>query len=274
MQRSTVSETSSPVKVLIVDDEPSAREIIREMLTDEERSGAVTIVGECGTGHAAVDAIREAKPDVAFLDVQMPEMDGLTVLSTLSPEQLPLVIFVTAYDRYAISAFEVQALDYLLKPFDRERFDQAFARAKRALERERTSDLSERIMAFMEDRNAPSRVSAPPQYIERLAIKADGRVLFVRAEEVEWIKAEGNYVSLHIGKRAYLFRETISSLEAQLDPHKFRRIHRSTIVNIDCITELQAMFRGEYRVLVRGGAELKLSHNYRDNLRQQLGGAL
>lgn len=270
-----MTKDTSPLRILIVDDEPSAREIVREMLADALLSGDVEIVGECEDGHSAARAIQTKKPDLVFLDVQMPETDGFSVLSALPPDQLPLVIFVTAYDQYALRAFDVHALDYLLKPFDRERFDQAFERARHMLRRERASELNERILTFLEERNTPqSSTQAQQQYLERLVVKTDGRVFFLRADEVEWIEAEGNYVSLHVGKKAYLFREAISTLATQLDPRKFRRIHRSTIVNIDCIRELQPMFRGEYRVVMRDGTQLKLSHNYRDNLQQQLGGAL
>jgi two-component system LytT family response regulator len=266
---------TSPLRILIVDDEPSAREIVHEMLAEAIKQGEVEIVGECEDGRSAIRAIRATKPDLVFLDVQMPEMDGFAVLSALPVDQLPLIIFVTAYDQYALRAFNVHALDYLLKPFDRERFDQAFERARHTLARERASEMNERILMLLEERGASHLQSTTQKvYLERLVVKTDGRVFFLRAEEIEWIEAEGNYVSLHVGKKAYLFREAISQLATQLDPSKFRRIHRSTIVNIDCIRELQPMFRGEYRVVMRDGTELKLSHNYRTNLQQQLGGAL
>ena len=264
-----MTKAPDTVRVLIVDDEPAAREFVREMLDDEVRNGTVQIVGECQDGPAALESIRAKKPDVVFLDVQMPEMDGFEVLSVLHPDELPCVIFVTAYDQYALRGFEVHALDYLLKPFDRKRFDQAFDRAKKLLARERTSELSERILTLLEDRQA----SLKP-YLDRFVIKSDGRVFFLSASEIGWIAAEGNYVSLHVGKTTYLFRDAISSLETQLDPQKFRRIHRSTIVNIDCIRELEPMFRGEYLVVMKDGTKLKLSHNYRDNLQQQLAGVL
>ena len=264
-----MTNTATPVRVLIVDDEPAARELVREMLKDELHNGTVEVVGECADGRAAVEAIPSMKPDVVFLDVQMPEMDGFAVLSALPTQQLPLVIFVTAFDQYALRAFEVHALDYLLKPFDRERFNQAFERARQTIIRERKGELTERILSLLEERGSqPAEVAPAQQFLERLVIKTDGRVFFLRADEIEWIEAEGNYVSLHVGKRAYLFREAISSLETQLDPNRFRRIHRSTIVNIDCIKELQPMFRGEYLIIMRDGKELKLSHSYRDRLQQ------
>lgn len=270
-----MTKVASPIRVLIVDDEPAGREIVREMLTGAVRRGEVEIIGESEDGRTAVGSIQSLRPDLVFLDVQMPEMDGFTVLSALPLEQLPFVIFVTAYDQYALRAFEVHALDYLLKPFDRERFEQAFDRAKRSLALERASDIHERILSFLESRGATdSQIQTPQPYLERLVIKTDGRVFFLRADEIEWIEAEGNYVSLHTKQRVYLFREAISTLETQLDARQFRRIHRSTIVNIDCVRELQPMFRGEYRVIMRDGTELKLSQTYRDNLQQQLGGML
>lgn len=257
------------LRVLLVDDEPAARDLVREMLADEVKPGRVQIVGECKDGLEAVEAIRSKRPDVVFLDVQMPGMDGFEVLAALPADEIPCVIFVTAYDQYALRGFEVHALDYLLKPFDRKRFDQAFARAKQMVARERSSELSERILTLLGE-----RPPAPKPQLDRFVIKTDGRVFFLPAKEIEWIGAEGNYVSLHVGQACHLFREAISSLEGQLDPQKFRRIHRSTIVNIDCIRELQPMFRGEYLVIMKDGTKLKLSHNYRDNLQQQLTGAL
>jgi two-component system LytT family response regulator len=270
-------ESSAPPRILIVDDEPSAREILREMLNDEVQTAAVEIIGECADGRSAVSLIQAAKPDIVFLDVQMPETDGFGVLSALSAEPLPIIIFVTAYDQYALRAFEVHALDYLLKPFDRERFDQAFKRAKTLLSQKRAGNLNDRIIALLEERNSVPAVaqSAPsPQFLERLIIKAEGRVFFLRVEEIEWIEAEGNYVALHAGKKAYLFREAISVLETRLNPLAFQRIHRSTIVNIDCIKELQPMFRGEYSVVMHDGTQLKLSHSYRGKLQKHLGGLL
>jgi two-component system LytT family response regulator len=265
-----MTSQSTPIRVLIVDDEPSARELLREMLVERVLSGEVEIIGECDNGPEAVEKIRALKPDLVLLDIQMPEVNGFDVLSELRSD-LPLIIFVTAYDEYAVRAFEVHALDYLLKPFDRERFEMAFGRLKRLITLERTSDLGEPILSMLEERD--TRESAffsehPSRCLERLIVRTDGRVFFLKANEIEWIGAEGNYVSLHVGQKCYLFRQTISTLEAQLDQRKFRRIHRSTIVNIDYIKELHPMFRGEYRVVMRDGTELKLSHSYRDRLQQ------
>lgn len=260
--------STSPLRVLIVDDEAAARELLREMLADEASEARIEIIGECADGQNALRAIKDLRPDLVLLDVQMPELDGFGVLAALAPDEMPHVIFTTAYDSYAVNAFEVHALDYLLKPFDEERLYEALRRARREIERSGQDGIAERVVSLLETR------SARPKYAERLAVKDGSRVFFLRADEIEWIGAEGNYVALHVGKRAHLLRHSITQIEAELDPHRFRRIHRSTIVNIDRIRELRPLFRGEYEVILRDGTTLKLSHNYRDNLRRQLGGAL
>src|SRR5215210_1669372 len=238
-----------PIRVLLVDDEPLARDMIREMLVDDPE---VEIVGECVNGREAVEAIQEHNPDLIFLDVQMPEIGGFDVLETLKSVHVPHVIFVTAYDQYAVRAFEVHALDYLLKPFDRERFDSAWRRAKSHILSTRNGEMDQRILAILEELKAGSK------YLERLVIKSGGRVFFLDTDDIDWIEAEGNYVSVHTGKKSHLLRETISSLEAQLDPKKFLRIHRSSIIKIDRIKELQPWFHGEYRVLLMDGTQLTL----------------
>ena len=253
------------IRVLLVDDEALAREMIREMLENDRDA---EIIGECINGEEAVKMIKEMAPDLLFLDVQMPEASGFKVLETLKNSHMPHVIFVTAYDQYAVRAFEVHALDYLLKPFDRERFEAAWQRAKEQILKEKSGRLDERILTLLEELKAESK------YLERLVIKAGGRVFFLEASEIDWIEAEGNYVSVHSGKKSHLLRETISSLEAQLDPKKFRRIHRSSIVQIDKIKELQPWFHGEYRIVLHTGAQLMLSRNYRENLQEALGKAL
>jgi two-component system LytT family response regulator len=240
--------------------------MVRKMLL---RSADVEIVGECENGYEAITAIKKSRPDLVFLDVQMPEMDGFGVIDAIKEEQLPHIIFVTAYDQYAVRAFDVHALDYLLKPFDEERFAEALERAKRQIRRgDESTDWRGRILALLAEGQASAL------YLERLIIKTGGRVFFLKTEEVKWIEAEGNYVALHTGKKKYLFREAISSLAAQLDPRKFQRIQRSTIVNIEYIRELQPWFRGDYKVILHDGTELKLSHRYRENLTKYLGGSL
>lgn len=250
------------VRVLLVDDESLARAMLREMLSDDQD---VEIVGECVNGCEAVEAINTTVPDLVFLDVQMPEVGGFEVLEVLGKEQIPHVIFVTAYDQYAVRAFEVHALDYLLKPFDRERFDLSWQRAKAQIMQDRDGGVDQRILALLEEMKAGSK------YLERLVIKAAGRIYFLETSEIDWIEAEGNYVSVHAGKKSHLLRETISSLEAQLDPKKFLRIHRSYIVRIDRIRELQPWFHGEFRVVLQNGMQLTLSRNYRDKLQEALG---
>ncbi len=253
---------SPPIRVLLVDDEPLAREMLREMLQGEPD---VAIVGESVNGREALEAIRAHSPDLLFLDVQMPELGGFELLETLGKDQIPYVIFVTAYDQYAVRAFEVHALDYLLKPFDRERFEVSWQRAKKQILRDRNGGTDQRILALLEELKAGSK------YLERLVIKAAGRIYFLETSEIDWIGAEGNYVSVHSGKKSHLLRETISGLEAQLDPKKFVRIHRSAIVRLDRIQELQPWFHGEYRIILQDGTQLTLSRNYRDKLQEALG---
>ncbi|MGH9753130.1 MAG: LytR/AlgR family response regulator transcription factor [Blastocatellia bacterium] len=251
------------IRALIVDDEPLARSMTRRMLDGHSN---IELVGESESGEEAVTAIRTLKPDLVFLDVQMPGLDGFAVIEALAPERLPQIIFITAYDQYAVRAFEVHALDYLLKPFDYERFEQALRRAIRQIETEQSGKLNERILSLLAERG--------PRYLERFIIKAEGRVFFLKADEIEWIEAEGNYVMLHASGKGHLFREAISSLENKLDPRKFQRIGRSAIVNLDSIRELQPWFRGDYRIILHDGTELKLSHRFRDNLNKYLGGSL
>ncbi|MFY9571203.1 MAG: response regulator, partial [Blastocatellia bacterium] len=212
------------IRALIVDDEPLARRKLRRMLTHDPE---VEISGECANGREAIAAIMAHKPDLVFLDVQMPEIDGFDVLESLSPSQMPFVIFVTAYDQYALRAFEVSAVDYLVKPFDLRRFEKALQRAKSRLVTERGGDLNRQTIALLEELKARS------SHIERLVIKAGGRAFFLKTDEIDWIEAEGKYVRLHVGKESYLLREAIGGMESQLDPKKFPRIHRSTIVNIE-----------------------------------------
>jgi two-component system, LytTR family, response regulator len=250
------------IRVLLVDDEPLARAMMREMLQSDAQ---VEIVGESVNGREALEAIQAHSPDLVFLDVQMPELGGFEVLANLKPGQIPYVIFVTAYDQYAVRAFEVNALDYLLKPFDQERFNNSWLRARTRILRERNGGMDQRILSLLEDLKAGNK------YLERLVIKAGGRIYFLDINEIDWIEAEGNYVSVHSAKKSHLLRETISSLEAQLDPKKFVRIHRSSIVRIASIRELQPWFHGEYRVNLENGTQLALSRNYRDKLQEALG---
>ena len=252
------------IRVLIVDDEPLARERLRKLLDKEPE---VELLGECSDGAAAVEAIRKQSPDVVFLDVQMPELDGFGVLAQIGGEQMPAVIFSTAHDRFALKAFEVHAVDYLLKPFDKDRFQTALRRAIDQVRRRQTGDLNQRLTALLAD----VRPDAKAKHLERIAVKSSGRVIFVKVDDIDWIEAADNYVSLHLGAEEHLHRETMATLEAQLPPEKFMRISRSSIVNMDRIKELQPLFHGEYAVILRNGAKLTLSRSYRDKLDSLMG---
>jgi two-component system LytT family response regulator len=250
------------MKILIVDDEPLARERVRRHLRDEP---GIEIVGEAGNGREAVSAIEEKTPDLVFLDVQMPEMNGFDVLKALEENKIPAIVFTTAYDKYAIQAFEFHALDYLLKPFSRERFKRAVRHAREQLENSRQSgNIDERLVSLLENLKAK-------KYLERIVVKNSGRVFFIKTEEIDWIEAAGNYLKLHVGRDAHLIRETMQSIEAKLDPEKFFRIHRSTLVQIDRIKELHPLFGGDYAVILRNGTELNLSRNYRERLPELFG---
>lgn len=243
------------LRTLIVDDEPLARERVKRFLRDESD---VEIIGECGNGIDAVAVIKSEKPDLVFLDIQMPEKTGFEVIRSLNSKTLPTVIFVTAYDQYALQAFEVHALDYLLKPFTRDRIHRAVARAREHIVGKRQGGLDERLFALIAD------LKQEKKYLERLVVKTTGRVFFLKTDEIDWIEAAGNYVKLHSGRESHMIRETMNGLEAKLDPDKFLRIHRSTVVHIDRIKELHPMFSGDYAVILRDGTELALSRNYRE----------
>ena len=210
-------------------------------------------------------AIVDHEPDLVFLDVQMPQMNGFEVIEAVGGERMPLVIFVTAYDQHALRAFQVRALDYLLKPFDRERFTDSLQRARKQIERDESGDLGRRLLALVND----IKPEAPK--LDRLIVKSGGRVFFLRTGDLDWIEAAGNYVRLHLGEESHLFRETMNRMESRLDPKRFVRIHRSRIVNTERIKELQPWFNGEYVVVLRNGARLPLSRGYRDKLQEQLG---
>ena len=253
------------IRVLVVDDEPLAREMIREMLQDDSD---VEIVAECANGREAVEAIKSFKPDLVFLDIQMPELGGFEVLESLDPQATPYVIFVTAYDQYAVRAFEVHAFDYLLKPFDHERFDAAWERVTEQIKVDQNSERDRHILQLLEE------LKTGPRHLERLVIKNGGRVFFLNVQDVYCIESEGNYVRVYDNQKGYLLRETISSLEEQLDPKQFRRIHRSAIVKIDRIKEMQPWFHGEYRVIMENGKQLTLSRNYRSNFQGAVGNTI
>jgi two-component system LytT family response regulator len=253
------------IKTLVVDDEPLARERVMSLLQGESD---IEVLGECRDGQEAIAAIQQLSPDLVFLDVQMPGANGFEVLSAVGADRMPMVIFVTAYDQHALKAFEVRALDYLLKPFDRDRFQSALQRAKASIEQQETGDLGRRLLALVKD----LRPAAPKT--DRIVVKSAGRLFFLRADEIDWIEAAGNYARLHVGNDSHLLRETMNSLEGRLDAERFFRIHRSRIVNMERIQELQPWFNGEYVVILRNGTRLTLSRGYREKLQERLGKAI
>lgn len=257
--------TAARIRALIADDEPLARERLRMLLADEDW---IEVTDEAGDGRAAIDAIRKHRPDLVFLDVQMPGATGFEVIEAIGADRMPFVVFVTAYDQYALKAFDVHAIDYLLKPFDKERFHTGLARARQQIERWSGGELERRLLELVQD------LKPAMQRMERFVIKTSGRVFFVRAEEIDWIEAAGNSVKLHVGNDAHLFRETMNALEARLHPDTFYRIHRSHIVNIERVRELQPWFNGEYVVFLKDGTRLTLSRGYREKLQERLGRTL
>lgn len=250
------------VKTLIADDEPLARERLASLLAAEPD---IEVVGQCRDGEEAVAAIHSHAPDLVFLDVQMPHMTGFDVIEAVGSEKMPLVIFVTAYDQHALRAFQVRALDYLLKPFDRERFAEALQRARTQVERAESGDVGKRLLALMKDLRRDQPRS------DRLVVKSGGRLFFLRVDEIDWIEAAGNYVRLHVGNTAHLLRETMTAIEGRLDPERFFRIHRCRIVNMERIQEMQPWLNGEYAVVLQNGTRLTLSRGYREKLQERLG---
>jgi len=242
------------IRALIVDDEAPARRRIRRLLAAEPD---VTVVGECGDGASAISTIAEARPDLVFLDVQMPERDGFDVVRTLPPRGLPAILFVTAYDRYALKAFEVHAVDYLLKPFTGERFRTALDRARERIARRVRDPALAELARVLRSR---------PAYLSRLPIRSGGRTVFVDLDAVDWLEAADNYVRLHVQQREYLVRETLAALEAQLDPERFARIHRSAIVRIDGVAEIRPTSHGDAEVVLRNGSRLTASRTWRHRL--------
>jgi two-component system, LytTR family, response regulator len=249
-------------RVLIVDDEALARQRAAQLLKADPE---VEIVGQCADGQTAVETILRDKPDLVLLDVQMPELDGFAVVEAIGPDKMPPVIFITAHEKFALKAFEIHAIDYLLKPYDRERFQTALKRAKDQLARNQSGDLSSRMTALL------GELKTQPKASNRLVVKTEGRVLLLKTEDVDWVEAADNYVLLHCGTDNHMLRETMTSIESRLPAGKFVRINRSTIVNTDRIKELQPLFHGEYVIILRNGTKLTLSRGYREKLDQLLG---
>ena len=278
-----------PVRILIVDDEPLARQRVEDLLRAEE---GVEIVASVDNGAAAIDAVRTLHPNLVFLDVQMPGKTGLDVVREIGADDMPATIFVTAYDRYALQAFDLAAVDYLVKPFDDERFEQAFRRARRHVELEEMGELRERLLAVLDggsrapasppasgagDGTAAAASSLSPAvrggstYLERIAVEMRGKVRVVPVSQIEYITASGPYVELHTSERAYLIREAIHTLEARLDPDRFLRIHRSIIVRVDLIDTFHRGAGGDYEVQLKSGARLRVSRSRREELERRLG---
>lgn len=249
------------IRTLVADDQPVARQRLLSLLTEE---ADIEVVGTAASGTEVVHAIERLWPELVFLDMQMPELDGFGVIEAIGPERMPATIFVTAYDEYAVRAFEVHALDYLLKPFGRMRFQKALARARQRLQREKADVLASRLVALVEELRAPSRQG------ERLMVRAGGRIVFVDAEQIDWVEAEGNYVRLHVASDSYLMRDTMINLMAHLSEDRFFRIHRSRIVRVDCIRELRLAAGGDYDVVLKSGVRLGLSRLYKDSLQERL----
>ena len=233
------------MKVVIVDDEPLARQVVR-ILVENDRE--LTVAGEC-SGIDAAEVIARERPDILFLDIQMPEVDGFDVLERIGADAVPAVVFVTAYDEYALRAFEVHALDYLLKPFDDRRFFAALSRAKEQV-----------------------RAKSPSAFTRRFLVRTRDKVLFIKADELEWVEAADYYVSLHAGGKSYLLRQTMAEIERQLDPAKFVRVHRSAIVNLDRVKEMHPLFRGDCALVLADGTQLRLSRARREEFERRLSG--
>jgi two-component system LytT family response regulator len=250
------------LRALIVDDEVLARKALLRLLKSES---GVSVIGQCGDGESAIDAIRRTQPDLVFLDVQMPEMDGFRVVETIGVEQMPMTIFVTAFDRYALHAFDANAVDYLLKPFAADRLSRALARARdRSLGR-LDKEAAQRLFSLLD------RTRSQSDYAQRLTVSTRGRILFVPVADIDWIEAEDNYARLHVSRRVYDVRETLQALMEKLDPRDFVRIHRSTIVNLHRIREVQPWFQGSHIVLLHSGEELRMSRYQRDAVERLLG---
>lgn len=242
---------------LIVDDEPLARNKIRRLLRDH---ADIAVLGECASGDEAVEALRRSPPDLLFLDIEMPRLDGFAVLESVGPDRMPVVVFVTAYDEYAIRAFEARAFDYLLKPFHQKRFTEVLDRAREQIRLRRSADSYQRVQGLLE------KLESRSGYPSRIQVKEGGKIVFVKVSAIDWIEAADNYVCLHCGVETHVMRETLTALEARLDPERFRRIHRSAIVNLDRVRELEPSFSGDFRVTLVDGHRLTWSRSYRQRM--------
>ena len=254
------------LRVLIVDDEPLARQRIEDLLAKKD---SIDIVGTASNGSEAVELIRRLSPNLVFLDVQMPGMSGLDVVDTIGPQQMPATIFTTAYDKFALKAFDRAAVDYLMKPFDDERFSQALRRARKTIELQEVGRMTRRLAALLEEERAPNK--AKTKYLERIPVEMRGQVRVVPVDKIDYISASGPYAELHVGDRTYAVRERMQTLEERLDPAIFMRVHRSAIVRLDRIDTLLRSSGGDYAVRLKDGTELSVSRARRDELEQRLG---
>jgi two-component system, LytTR family, response regulator len=250
------------LRALVVDDEPLARKALLRLLKNEPD---INVIGQCSDGEAAVEAIRRINPDLVFLDVQMPEMDGFQVVDSVGAERMPVTIFVTAYDKYALEAFDANAVDYLLKPFAPDRLARALRRARDRCLGRQDKDAAQRLFSLLD------RSRWQTDYAQRLAVSVRGRILFVSVAEIDWIGAEGNYAALHVSRKTYDVRETMQVLIDKLDPRDFVRIHRSTIVNVHRVSEIRPWFQGSHIVLLRSGEELRMSRYQHEAVQRLMG---
>jgi two-component system LytT family response regulator len=260
------------IRAVIVDDESLAREVLSLMLKDDSE---MELIAECRNGKEAVQVIRKQCPDIVFIDVQMPGMDGFQVIEEIGVEKMPVTVFVTAYDKYALRAFVAHALDFLLKPFDHDRFNKTLERAKALVRQQEFAVMNEKLFALINDMKAlagtpiseadndkPKDDINYKEPIDRVTIKSSGRIYFLKTEEIDWVEGSGDYLCLHVGNKSHLIRETMGDFYAKLDSKKFLRIHRSTIVNIERIKDIQPLFKGEYIITLTSGIKLKSSRGY------------
>ncbi len=263
-----MSEPQQIYRVLVVDDEPLARQRLVDLFAGVED---FDVVGEAENGRDAVEAIDELRPDVVFLDVQMPALTGPEVVQAVGPDRMPVTVFVTAFDQYAVKAFDLAALDYLLKPFDDDRFEQALDRARSMLRLKQVDSMRRRLLTLLEGGSATNSLSAPHDFIERLAVEMRGQIRVIPVDQIEFFTASGPYVELHVGEQTFIIRERMQTLEDRLDPSQFVRIHRSAIVRIDQIDVILHSDGGDYAVRLRNGKRLKVSRGRRALLNDRLG---
>ncbi len=261
-------QQTEKISVLVVDDEAPARQRLVDLLRREPFVGTFL---EAGNGIAAVKIIEEARPDLVFLDVQMPELDGLGVMDAIGPEAMPMTVFVTAYDQHAVRAFEANALDYLLKPFSDERYEATIARVRGRLDERSLQEFGLRLIKMI---GSNQERAEEHKRLDRLVIKSGGATRFIRVTEIDWIEAAGVYVNLHLGNKELLYRAALADLAERLDPARFIRVHRSTIVNIESILQLEPISHGEFDVVLKGGARTRISRTYRSQLEERLGQSL